>query len=659
MSGRGGGRAGGGGGRGWYYKQKYGGGGRGRQQDENQYQQGVAGAPPPQQQHKGGDQGDDGEVDEAGGLADGPPRGTLQQLQELLLRLEGKPYGAYKDIAGHWSQGGVDGFSLFVDHVQGDAYAAPSRCRVVVPGAIAGYPSDLYSTRVRRMALCDYLTRTFARVVAAAGADVRAQSGGWQGEKGGEMTVDAPGQHVLERSSVLVHPDGAVEARFTVALPARGRSILGQWAAATLATNLPRYVVGGLHCARQDRGALMRHIECVEDTEALRQGLASRGLAAFVGDGSILPRQSGASDLPMPRSEAVPFQTPPSMAVQFELPNRGRVTGMGISMGVTLIVGGGFHGKSTLLEALEGGVYNKVPGDGRELVVCDPAAVKIRAEDGRRVEAVDISPFINNLPFGRDTTCFRSEDASGSTSQAANIQEALECGCRLLLVDEDTSATNFMIRDARMQALVSKSKEPITPFIARVRSLAAAGTSSILVIGGSGDYFDVADRVIAMDCYVPHDVTQEARAVAQRMPSPAASTWASAEPTLPVPPRAIKSLLPPAGARGLRVQTRTLGMVAFGDLELDLGGVEQLVDKSQTRAIADGLQMLGRRLAAGRLEGRTVNKLLEDLDREMDEGGLDVLAPGRKLGNLARPRKFELAAALNRLRSCKMAQLAR
>jgi predicted ABC-class ATPase len=304
-------------------------------------------------------------------------------------------------------------------------------------------------------------------------------------------------------------------------LPARGRSVLGQWASSILLQNLPRYVQSGLLYAQLDRRALQAHVECVEDTQALREQLPGLGLVAFVGDGSILPRKSGASDEPMPAHQAVPFRAPDSLAVTLQLPNRGAVRGLGIRRGVTLICGGGFHGKTTLLKAIEAGVYNKVPRDGRELIATDPTAVKIRAEDGRRVEAVNISPFIANLPFGKDTTNFATPDASGSTSQAANIQEALEVGARTLLVDEDTSATNFMIRDARMQELVSGAREPITPFIVKLPALAAQrGVSCVLVIGGSGQYFDVADTVICMDEYLPADVTAQAQAISRRHAGP-------------------------------------------------------------------------------------------------------------------------------------------
>ena len=178
----------------------------------------------------------------------------------------------------------------------------------------------------------------------------------------------------------------------------------------------------------------------------------------------LLPRRSGVDDRPLEGGGVVPFRSPESLRVVLQAPNAGSVPGMGVPVGVTLVVGGGFHGKSTLLRALEAGVYNHRPGDGRERVVSDPDTVKVRAEDGRAVAGVDISAFIDGLPLGQDTHHFTTPNASGSTSQAATIVEALESGAHALLVDEDTSATNFMLRDRRMQSLVPKDAEPITPF---------------------------------------------------------------------------------------------------------------------------------------------------------------------------------------------------
>lgn len=580
-------------GRGWYYKQMYGGGGRGgagrggggrRHEEEGGSRYSEQGQGQPYQQHQGREEADVGGGSDDDGYGAGPASnaGSASDLAAALRRIDGRGYKAYKDIEGRWQMGAQQGgYVLCVDWVQGDPFASPSRCRVVVPAGTAALPPQLISSRTRRTAVCDFLTRSFGAAVAASGGDIRRQSGGWSGEKGGEMSVDKPGQHVLERTSVLIHADGSVEARFTVALPARGRTVLGQWASSILLQNLPLYVHSGLLYAQQDRRALQAHVECVEDTQALRDQLPALGLVAFVGDGAILPRKSGACDEPMPAGEAVPFRSPDALAATVQLPNRGAVRGLGIRRGVTLIVGGGFHGKSTLLEAIEAGVYNKVAGDGRELVATDPTAVKIRAEDGRRVEAVNISPFLSNLPFGKDTTCFQTPDASGSTSQAANIQEALEAGAATLLVDEDTTATNFMVRDARMLELVSGEREPITPFIVKLPALAARAVSCILVIGGSGQYFDVADTVICMDAYVPSDVTAAALAISAR--------HAGKGDSLPchthygdVTPRTLVSVHPrPVAAHGrdLRLKTRTLHCIQLDDEELDLSAVEQLVDR--------------------------------------------------------------------------------
>ncbi|KAK9828923.1 hypothetical protein WJX72_002803 [[Myrmecia] bisecta] len=636
--------SGGGRGRGWYYKQKYGGGraggrgGRGGGQQEYQEEQ-----QPFQQQPSGSTYHGSSS---AGG-------GTSSQLADVLRRIDGKGYGAFKDIQGQWA---FSNFSLIVDHVQSDPFAQPSRCRVQVPPEVAQIPAELYRTSTRKTALCDYITRKFGAVVAAAGGDVRTQAGGWQGEKGGEFTVDLPGQQVLERTSILISKEGTLEARFSIALPARGRTVLGEWAANILIQNLPRYVHQGLLYAQQDVAAIQRHVACVEDTEALRQALPGLGLVAFVGNGAILPRASGASDGPMPASEAIPFESPESLAVEVRLPNRGLVRGLGIKAGVSLIVGGGFHGKTTLLKAIEAGVYNKVPGDGRELVATDPTAVKVRAEDGRRVEAVNISPFISNLPYGRPTTEFRSDDASGSTSQAANIQEALEVGSTTLLVDEDTCATNFMIRDARMQALVAKDKEPITPFISKIRALAGRGVSCILVIGGSGDYFEVADTVVCMEAYKARDVTKEAHDIVKRFGAvPAAASSAEYG---PVTQRMPLRLTGQDSGRGLKVSTRSKALISFGEEDIDLTAVEQLVEKSQTRAVADALQLIQARLGT-QWRGKALSTIVAALDAEIDSQGLDALAPRMKFGNFARPRRFEIAAAVNRLRSLQMQQLTR
>jgi predicted ABC-class ATPase len=348
------------------------------------------------------------------------------------------------------------------------------------------------------------------------------------------------------------------------------------------------------------------------------------------------------------REGAIPFQSPASLRVELTPPNAGPVSGMGVPAGVTLIVGGGYHGKSTLLNALERGVYNHVPGDGRELVVTDAGAVKIRAEDGRAVTGVDISPFIGALPNGADTRHFSTANASGSTSQAANIVEALEAGARVLLVDEDTAATNFMIRDHRMQELIAKEREPITPFIDKVRQLHDEhGVSTILVMGGSGDYFDVADTATAMDAYVPHDVTDRARAIAQKYQAErrqeGGDSFGDITPRAPL----AESLDPSKGRRQVKISTRGVRTILFGTNEIDLSAVEGLVDPSQLNAIGQALYYARQRYMDG---GRTLPEILDAVMADIDRGGLDVL-DRRSVGDLAHFRRYELAAALNRLRT--------
>jgi predicted ABC-class ATPase len=577
---------------------------------------------------------------------------TMADLQRLLHRIDGKGYPAYKDIRGSYA---FDDFTLFIDHVQGDPFATPSRVRVRLPMSVAGFPPDTRTNRSRLIALRDFLAGAFS-------GECRAVSDRSRGSgKSGLIAMDTPGQEILERSSIMV-TDEFVEARFVVGLPAQGRRVRGRQAAAMLCDDVPKIVSNALKYARVDKKRLAAHLNTAEDADTLRAQLPELGLVAFVVDGSILPRRSGVDDRPLRGDNVVPFRSPPSLRVEVALPHAGRVAGMGIPTGVTLIVGGGYHGKSTLLSALERGVYNHIPGDGRELVVTDPTAVKIRAEDGRRVEGVDIRPFINHLPDQSNAAAFRTDNASGSTSQAANIIEALEVGSQVLLLDEDTCATNLMIRDARVQSLVEKSGEPITPFIDRVRQLADAppqspperrkigGVSSILVLGGSGDYFDVADTVIRMDTYVPHDVTVEAKAIAAQHPTgrqvEATGAWPVPTPRIPV----ARSLNPRKGKREVSIKGRALRAVLFGTEEIDVSAVAQLVDEGQVRAIGQALNLARERFMD---DQRDVVAVVEAVMQEVVQKGLDAL-DRRQTGDYVAFRPYELAAALNRLRTLRV-----
>lgn len=455
-----------------------------------------------------------------------------------------------------------------------------------------------------------------------------------------------PGQQVLDRTSVSLSRDGSVNARFRIGLPARGRRILGEEAAALVTAAVEAACVS-LFFGALEGAALQAHVEAVEDAVSLRTQLTESGLIAFVADGAVLPRRSGVDDAPLESDAVVPFVSPPTLGRTLHAPNGGAIRGMGIPVGVTLIVGGGYHGKSTLLRALQFGVYDHVPGDGRERVVTVPAAVKVRAEDGRRVAGTDISNLIGTLPDGTDTTAFWTENASGSTSQAAAIVEAQEAGATALLLDEDTSATNFMIRDARMQRLIEDRAEPITPLIDRVRVLhRKVGISTVIVIGGSGDYFDVADTVISMRNYGPEDVTGAARAIAESVPTRRGvrpGSWNHPRDRRPQP----ESIDPRRGRRDLAIQVLARDRVSFGTTLVDLAAVEQVVEDAQTRALAHAAAYARRDAIDGH---RTMGAAIARLMAEIDASGVGIVHP-HEIGELARFRGVELAAFLNRLRS--------
>jgi predicted ABC-class ATPase len=561
---------------------------------------------------------------------------TIEELYEALRRLDGKGYKAYKSVEGGY---GAPGLAFYLDHAQGDPFAEPSRVRGVLEPDQAGFPGWTYASPTRRRAAADFLNR---HLVDATARRSRDRGSG----KSGEILVLVPGQQVLARSSVEMGENGGVVVRFRIGLPARGRRILGR-AAAELVADAVAALEESVFFAALEESRLREHVEAVEDAVALRGELQEAGLVAFVADGAHLPRRSGIDDRPLHGEAVVPFQAPASLRVTLQAPNAGAVEGLGIPAGVTLIVGGGYHGKSTLLRAVERGVYDHVPGDGRERVVTLPDAVKVRAEDGRAVSGTDISNFIGRLPSGDDTARFHTANASGSTSQAAAIAEALEAGATALLLDEDTSATNFMIRDARMQRLIAAEDEPITPFIDRARVLAReAGVSTVVVVGGSGDYFDVADTVIAMRRYRPHDVTGDAREVAAALPTarrPEAQSWRPVANRRPDP----ASIDPSKGRRDVSIRILSRDRVQFGREHLDLGGVEQIVETAQTRAMA----YAAARARHGAMDGkRSLVDVVAVILEEIQDRGLGVVHP-HDIGELAAFRGVEMAALVNRLRS--------
>ena len=549
---------------------------------------------------------------------------TQKELREQLRQIDHKGYKAYKVLEGEYEFGT---YRLCIDHVQGDPFATPSRVRILYYNK-ESVPAEYIGGKYRKTAVEDALLRRLHRNLRICGDKERKGSG-----KSGLVTACRTGQEILERTAMRVTKE-YIEARIEVGFPAFGRTIAAGALAEILFDLLPEVVKRTFDPQRSLAKELEDAVFLADDQQYIRNQLKEQGLVAFVADGSVLPRESGVSQKPM--KSAVVFQSPASLAVDMDLPHRGKVRGMGIRRGITVVVGGGFHGKSTLLKSLERGVYNHIAGDGRELVITEESAYKLRAEEGRCIHQTDISMFISNLPTKADTTSFSTENASGSTSQAANTMEALASGSSLLLIDEDTSATNFMIRDERMAKLVSDEKEPITPFIRKVRSLYEdLWISTVLVAGSSGDFLAVADTVLQMDCYVAKDVTGRAKELASPLieEKTKRNLW-------------IKK--PVSKKRVEKAKVHGWDTISLDKMEIDLRYMEQIVDESQTAALAYIMQYVLERLADGK---KSAVDLAEEVSRKLEkEGILSVTPKNYGAGPASMVRRQEILSCLGRYR---------
>lgn len=571
---------------------------------------------------------------------------TKQQLIKTLREIDNKSYPAYKQLKGSYD---MTDFTLIIEHVQGDPFASPSMVSVEVPAAKAAFPKELYETDEKKAALEDWLLRVFA-------GEIRKYSFKAKGSgKSGFMGAVIPGPEILKRTGCEVSGNGTVLIRFEVGFPANGRRIQSRELERMLIQFLPEVVSRTLYYDRSKEKQLKQVAELAEDQQFIRRELKKRNLVAFVANGAILPRESGISSRPM--KNAVAFHSPKSLEITLQLPHKGELKGMGIPQGITMIVGGGFHGKSTLLKALEVGVYNHIAGDGREYVITDDTAVKLRAEDGRSIQKVDISMFINNLPNGKDTSCFSTADASGSTSQAANVVEAMESGSSLFLVDEDTSATNFMIRDELMQKVVHRDMEPITPFSLRVRQLyETAHISTILVAGSSGSYFYQSDLIIQMKEYRPEDITEMAKKEAMKFATTDKSEMTKDKSTtheealgLPLPdfsrPRA---WLHKPDTRD-RVKMKIMGKdsISINKETIDLRYVEQLVDTGQLAGLANIVWYIRTHFLA---DNMCMTEAVDKTEALLKTSGFEKICLGKVSGSLTVPRRQEIFACLNRWR---------
>lgn len=543
----------------------------------------------------------------------------MDQLTAKLKKLEKQNFRAYQQIKGQYD---FADFELHIDHVQGDPYASSSRFRATRAWSLTGLGWLKEKSYEYQVAARDFIARSFSEFA----------------KQETTVSIALTGQTVLDNTSVVFTEHG-IEIRFRINLPADGRSILAKKAINIITFYLPKFIRRATLERELNIEAMIKHCEAVEDQDALRAQLEENNLAAFVANGSVLPRIAGNCDLPM--KGAVPFAAPESLSVTLNTPNQGVVTGLGIPKGITLIVGGGFHGKSTLLNAVERSIYNHIPGDGREGIVTATDTMKIRAEDGRCVHNLNLSNYINHLPMQKDTSDFSTQDASGSTSQAAWLQESIEAGVQTLLIDEDTSATNFMIRDERMQALVSKGAEPITPLVDRIGQLREEmDISTIVVMGGSGDYLDVADTVIQMHDYQAVDVTAKAQEVIAQHPTQRTNECETALETF-VPRSLNRAALMNILTDGkFRVNAKGKESLRFGKEFADLSALEQLESTSEVNAIGWAWFQFAQTPGWSNNPAKEFSTILSD--------EWHVNMPN--YGDLAKPRVLDVMAALNRMR---------
>lgn len=565
---------------------------------------------------------------------------TFTELETLLMSINRKSYPAYKELKGNYI---FPDFQLNIEHVQGDPFASPSRVGVYLKKVQADFPEAYYESKHKRIALQDYLIRKFANAVNQYAFQAKGSG------KSGLIRVSRCGQEVLERSALGI-TNGELLVRFEVGFPANGRTINALELKKIFFEYLPSIVRKTLYYKNCKKDELKAVIELAEDQQFIREELKKRDLVAFVANDSILPRESGVSKRPM--RKCIRFQSPETMEVEMDLPNHGMIRGMGISKGITLIVGGGYHGKSTLLKAIEQGIYNHIAGDGREYVITCEDAVKVRAEDGRSITHVNISPFINDLPNKKDTRDFSTEDASGSTSQAANVVEAVQAGSKLLLIDEDTCATNFMVRDQLMQKIVSGNKEPITPFTQQAREMyERLDVSVVMVAGSSGAYFYIADHIIQMDNYRVVDITKHVKNVIEKeeISEDKESRISVAELMHPsIKPRILKSEAVEKKHGQIKIKQFGNSGFSIGKTEVDLKYLEQLTDIEQTTTLGHCLKML---VVEMEKKPQNLDVLVDNLWKKIHLKGFSVLFEEKYLPvDLAQVRKIDIYMCVNRYR---------
>ncbi|GHV12788.1 isopentenyl-diphosphate Delta-isomerase [Fibrobacterales bacterium] len=554
----------------------------------------------------------------------------MRELHNRLLKMNGKPYGVYKSLQGqYWNFGD---FTLKFTHIQGDPHAQPSRVKLTAKLAELGFEEDLYKTEEKAIALSDFLLRGFSNCVG--------------------VGIVVPHSQIMVRNSLCIE-NGLVSLLASVNLPGESRRIDGEAASQLLVGTLADYVTTAMYFNNLNKEKLLAHIECYENRNYLQSQLKNLGLVAFVPNGAVLPRASGTSESPL--ENAVIFESPKELEVELKLRHclnkgeggvekgEGNITGMGIPRGITVIAGGGFHGKSTLLHALEEAVYAHIPGDGREFVVVDETATPIKTEEGRVVNGTSISALVRQLPFQKSTENFSTKNASGATSQAANLLEAVELGTKTLLIDEDASAVNFLIRDLRMRELINAKNEPLIPLTDKIREFSASGLNFIIVVGACGDYLALADTVIAFTEYKAECLTERARQISDCVVEP--NVVPEKMPMRNINPDywvSLKIALKPTSTIEKNVKIRVnAGQISIGQLKIDLRKFPTYCNLELQRGIAFLLHSL-LNYNSEVVENKSLYEVLNSLCKSL---------PAEETFDLALPRIMEVGAAFLRINS--------
>ncbi|MDK2818888.1 MAG: ABC-ATPase domain-containing protein [Spirochaetota bacterium] len=497
----------------------------------------------------------------------------MHNLRTKLQRFNKCKYTLYYGLLGEYN---FEKFILSIDQVQADPFAQPSKMTIKVPFQNTEFDPSLIANPVRLYSFCDAIGRIFAQNVRIMTKDDKGSG------NGGFCGIRYGAQKVIEGNSVIIKDD-CIELKILIGLPAFGRTIAGNEAQELLLEELPNVIQKTLLEAKQENDYLLKFVQITERQHWLREECRNKNIVTFIANDSVLARASAINDKPMSHQKARAFLSPKELEQTITLQDGFQITGMAIPKGITLIAGGGFHGKSTLLTAISNAIYNHILGDGREYCVTDDSAVFLRAEDGRFIEGIDISPFIHNLPEYKSSTFFQTDNASGSSSQAANLIESLEMGSKLILIDEDISATNFLIRDSRMRNLVPDYKETITPLIAHMNNLKKQGVSLIMVTGALGDFMNIADRVIVADNYDYTDQTQKAKEIMKQNPmekinAPVFETRNN---------RVIMgNSVSFVGKKGMALIDGEKGHVKFGRESIDLSAWHHIYDFSQYGTLA-------------------------------------------------------------------------